>query len=403
MPSSNPRPRRIDQRHASSRRPQPVVARRSPIQGRYAPPSADRLMRIKDAKRKPSAPSALARAVLLVAVVALSGAVALVLTGGLGGAIAGLGNSLGGLVGGIVGSSASPGSSEAVTPEGAPRLDAPVNPWTNVAAWDVRGILPSGVAGSTSMKLRVFVGETLVAEVPVPTTADFLVPAVPLQPGWNDIGAAILDATGEGPRSASIRVNFDDQPPVLRVTAPKDKAKITAGKVTVSGTTQAGSTVAVQNGLTGGSVSVLAAANGSFKVDIDLGDGSNPLDITSTDPAGNQTAQIVTVTHGNGQLAAKLTLSAVRIDQAALPENLTITVTVTDVGGRLVSGAKVDFSISPPGQPTSTHTTVTAGGVATWSVSIPKVGTTKASGFVTARVTLTDGRVVTTSTGFSVV
>jgi hypothetical protein len=360
-------------------------------------------MRIKGVGRKPGAPTMAARVIVLIAVVALSGAVALVLTGGLGGAVAGLGDSLGGLVGGILGGSPSAGASNVAQVEGAPRLDAPVNPWTNVAAWDVRGVLPSGVAGSTTLKLRIYVGEALAEEVPVPTTADFLVPAVPLQPGWNDIGAAVLDATGEGPRSATIRVNFDDQPPVLRVTAPKDKSRITATKVTVIGVTQPGSTVTVQNGLTGGTGNILAAANGSFKVDIDIGEGSNPLDITSTDPAGNQASQVVTVSHGSGVLAAKITLSSVRITQSTLPQDLVITVTVTDIGGALVDGAKVDLSISPPGQPTSTFSTVTAQGVATWTVSIPKVGTSKASGFVTARVTLSDGRVVTASTGFSVV
>jgi hypothetical protein len=360
-------------------------------------------MRIKDAGRKSGGPSAAARGVLLVAVIALAGALALALTGGLGGAVAELGHSLGGLISGIAGQSPSPGSSAIVLPEGAPRLDVPVNPWTNVAAWDVRGLLPSGAAGSSTLHLRIFVGEAQMAQVPVPATADFLVPAVPLKPGWNEISAAIVDATGEGPRSAAIRVNFDDQPPVLKITTPKDNSKATADQVTVSGTTQAASTIAVRNQLTGGSANTLAAASGSFKVGIDVGNGSNPLSITATDPAGNEASQVVTVNRGLGELTAKLSLSDVRIPQSSLPKTLVITLNLTDVGGAPVEGANVDFSVSPPGQPTSTFTAVTVQGVATWSVSIPKPGTTKDSGLVTVRVVLLDGRVVTTSAGFSIV
>ena len=359
-------------------------------------------MRIKDA-RKSSGLSAAARGMVFVAVVALAGAVALSITGGLGGAIADLGHSLGGLVGGLAGASASPTSSDDLGVGSAPRLDVPVNPWTDVPLWDVKGLLPSGVAGSTTLKLRVYVGTVQIAQVPVPPTADFVVAAVPLQPGWNDISAAILDTTGEGPRSAAIQVNFDDQPPALTISSPRNGAKTTASKVTVSGKTQPSSTVAVHNALTGGAANTSASASGSFKVDIDIDTGSNALSITATDPAGNETTAAVTVKRGGGELAAKLALSTVRINQSSLPVTLTITLTVTDVGGTAVNGATVDFTISPPGQPTSTFKTVTANGKAKWSVSIPKSGTTKASGFVTARVTLTDNRVVSTSAGFSVV
>jgi hypothetical protein len=402
MPTNDPRPRRVDRRHATSRRQQTPVSRRSPIQGRYAPPSADRLMRIKAAQRPSGGPSAVARGAVLVAVIVLVGAIALTITGGLGGAIGDLGHALGGLVGGIAGASPTPASSQIVSPEGAPRLEEPVTPWTNVALWDVRGVLPSGVAGSSTLRLRVYVGETQVAQVPVPATADFLVPAVPLQPGWNEISAAIVETTGEGPRSAAIKVNFDDQPPALSISSPRNGAKITATSVTVSGTTQAGSSVSVHNGLTGGSANTSAAASGSFKMSIDIGTGVNPLTITATDPAGNETSKAVSVSHGSGALTAKLSLSQVRIAQSSLPQTLVITFKLTDVGGGGVDGAKVVFTIAPPGQPISTFNTVTSNGVAKWSVSIPKSGTTVAPGFVTARAVLLDGRTASASTGFSI-
>lgn len=360
-------------------------------------------MRIREAGRTPGGPYAVVRGAILVAVVALVGAIALTVTGGLGGAIGNLGQSVGVLIGSIGGPSPTPGSSELAGPEGAPRLDVPVNPWTSVALWDVGGVLPSGAAGSSTLRLRVYVGEKQVAQVPVPATADFLVAGVPLQPGWNEISAAILEPTGEGPRSAAIKVNFDDQPPNLRIGSPKDGAKVTATAVTVSGTTQAGSAVSVHNDLTDGSATTSAGTTGSFKLSIDIGSGVNPLTVTATDPAGNETTAVVSVSHGTGALAAKLSLSEVRIAQSSLPETLVITLTVTDVGLTPVEGALVTFTLSPPGQPTSTFGAVTTNGVAKWSVTIPKSGTTQASGFVTARAVLRDGRVITASTGFSII
>jgi hypothetical protein len=402
MPSNDPRPRRVDRRHAISRRPQPSVSRRSPIQGRYAPPSADRLMRIKDAGRAPGVSSAVARGVILVAVIALVGAIALAITGGLGGAIGDLGHSLGGLIGGIGGPSPTPANSDLAGPEGAPRLEVPVNPWTNVALWDVSGVLPSGAAGSTTLRLRVYVGEVQVTQIPVPATADFMVKGVPLQPGWNEISAAIVEPSGEGPRSAAIKVNFDDVPPGLKISSPKNGAKVTATSVTVTGTTQAGSSISVHNDLTGGSANTSAATSGSFKMSIDIGTGVNPLTITATDPAGNETSDTVSVSHGSGALTAKLSLSDVRIAQSTLPETIVITLKVTDVGGGGVDGAKVTFSLLPPGQPPTTFSAVTNNGVAKWTTTIPKSGTTVGSGFVTARAVLPDGRVVTASAGFAV-
>ncbi|MFI5255223.1 MAG: Ig-like domain-containing protein, partial [Candidatus Limnocylindrales bacterium] len=370
MPSNTPRPRRVDQRHAAPRRSQPPVTRRSPIQGRYAPPSADRLMRIKES-RTAGGPSKAARMLVFGAVVILAGAIALAVTGGLSSAVAEFGHSLGGLVGGIVGGSPTPVSSTIISPEGAPRLDEPVDPWTNVALWDVKGLLPSGAAGSPTLLLVVYVGDTKVEQIPVPPTADFLVPAVPLQPGWNAISVAILDVSGEGPRSAAINVNFDDQPPALKITSPKDGSKASSAKINVVGVTQAGSTVAIRNALNGAAANTQAADDGSFKVAIDVASGSNALTVTATDPAGNQTDVVVTVKRGGGSLTAKLALSTVRINQTSLPTTITITLTVTDVGGGAVSNARVDFIITPPGQPASTFQTVTVSGTATWQFTIP--------------------------------
>ena len=77
--------------------------------------------------------------------------------------------------------------------------------------------------------------------------------------------------------------------------------------------------------------------------------------------------------------------------------------TVADVGGKRVPGATVTFSLSPPGQPTSTYTTETnSNGVATWRITLPKAGTIKGAGLATVAVTLTDGRTVSGSSAFEI-
>ena len=401
--TASKRPRRVDHRAATARRPQPPVARRSPIAGRYAPPQAERLSRHRKVETAGALPGA-ARAILLVAVIALAGAFALVATGAIGSAVAGLGGSIGGLLGGLTGSP-TPVASDVAAPEAAPRLEAPDRPYTSNEAWDLRGLLPSGVAGSEDLTLRVYVGDEQVDEVPVPPTADFMVTAVPLVEGENEISAAIVGPNGEGPRSASIVIILDTQEPGLTIGAPKDASRVKASTqiVTVKGTTQPGANVAVRNGNTGGSDSVNAKADGTYAIKIGIADGTNTLTVTAIDQAGNETTKTVTILRGSGKLTAKVSVSPSRLKAARLPEPFVVRATVADVGGKRVPGATVTFSLSPPGQPTSTYTTETnSNGVATWRITLPKAGTIKGAGLATVAVTLTDGRTVSGSSAFEI-
>ncbi len=401
--TASKRPRRVDHRAATARRPQPAVARRSPVQGRYAPPSAERLTRYRTVESAGALPGA-ARAILLVAVIALAGAFALVLTGAIGSAVAGLGGSIGGLLGGLTGSP-TPAATDVSAPQAAPRLEAPDDPYTSNEAWDLRGLLPSGVAGSQELKLRVFVGDEQVDEVPVPPTTDFLVTAVPLVEGENEITAAIVGPDGDGPHSAPIVIILDTQDPGLSISAPKDEARVKAAiqVVNVKGKTQPGASVSVRNANTGGSASEDAKADGTYEIKIGIADGTNTLTVTATDRAGNESTKTISILRGSGKLTARVGVSPGRIKAARLPEPLVVRATVADVGGKRVPGATVTFSLSPPGQPTSTYTTETnSNGVATWRITLPKAGTIKGPGLATANVTLKDGRKISASNAFEV-
>jgi len=161
--------------------------------------------------------------------------------------------------------------------------------------------------------------------------------------------------------------------------------------------------VAVRNSNTGGSASEDAKSDGTYEIKVGIADGTNTLTVTATDQAGNETTKAVSILRGSGKLTARVGVSPARLKASRLPEPYTIRVTVADVGGKRVPGATVTFSLSPPGQPTSTFTTETnASGVASWRVTMPKAGTIKGAGLATAEVTLRDGRTVSGSSAFEI-
>ena len=233
-----------------------------------------------------------------------------------------------------------------------PQLDPPISAYTQLPSVDISGHLPGDVAGTSDM-LHVYVGGTLHAQQQVPTTNDFTVSAVPLAEGPNVITATLVTADGESGPSAPITITFDDMPPPLTLTSPKDGAAVTTATVAVKGTTQPGATVTVHDANTGAIPSVTANAAGAFGVNVTLAQGPNVLTITAVDPAGNRTTKTLTVTHGSGALKAKLTLSwSTMSNKNVASSPLRITVLVNDATGKPITvGATATFTVSPPGQP----------------------------------------------------
>ena len=317
--------------------------------------------------------------------------------GGLGGAVADV-------VAGFVGT-ASPGATGAPGAEPAPRLDAPTSAYTADGTVDVTGRLPSGVAGMTDATIRVYVAGKFVSEIDVPSTTDFRVADVPLDPGRNDVTATIVTAAGESEPSDPISITYLDGPPPIKLSSPKNGASVATATAPVRGTTRVGARVTVRNTNSGATTTVIASAQGAFAVDIGLAAGANALTVTAVDQAGNSAVVSVTVIRGSGALSAKLSFSWYSMKATKLPQSLTITVKVLDVGGRAVAdGTRATFTVSPPGLPTSVSDALpTRAGVATWKLTIPpSAAALPASGLVTVSVALADGRVVTASGAFTV-
>ena len=108
------------------------------------------------------------------------------------------------------------------------------------------------------------------------------------------------------------------------MSSPKANAVVNGKTVTINGQTQARSTVSAANAATNGTVSGAADGKGAFTVVVPLGTGSNTIQITATDPAGNANTANLTVRRGTGALTARLAASTYQIKRSILPEPVTL-------------------------------------------------------------------------------
>ncbi|MDQ3870834.1 MAG: hypothetical protein M3301_04365 [Chloroflexota bacterium] len=267
--------------------------------------------------------------------------------------------------------------------------------------FDVRGNVASGTRPGPGERVRIYVNGKKAKEQPLGRASSFLVRGVPLGTGRNEITAAIVGPRGDSQRSAAITLIYDIVPPAVTVTEPVEGSLVSAPRVTVRGVTEPGSKVAVGNGTTGDGATTMAP-DGRFAVPIALAKGRNTLTISVVDPGRNRTQKTLRLVRVEGQLTAELSLSRTLVYRSRLPGPVTVRVRVIDADGRPIDGARVTFSISPPGVPTSTFESVTVNGDASWTLTIPRDGPERGNGFATALVELPDGRTVRDTAPFKV-
>lgn len=106
-----------------------------------------------------------------------------------------------------------------------------------------------------------------------------------LPEGATSITVVATDAAGHV-GSASVSVTVDTTPPVLRLESPTMES---ATAVNVSGTTEAGATVTV------GGRSVVAGADGSFALTVEVIAGTASLTVVARDAAGNTNSQTLSL------------------------------------------------------------------------------------------------------------
>jgi hypothetical protein len=358
----------------------PSTGRPAPVKARPRAPAPDRLASHRRIERGPGI--ALPFQLLAgVAVVALGIGVLLVANGGLGKVAAAIGSSFNGLVADLTKTPA-PSAPELVVAD-APTLEAPDEPYTNQPTVDLTGTVPAAVVGQTDSKIRIYVtigdGNRGVAiEIPIGTSQHFLVPGLTLSKGTNTFTATIIGPTDlESDSSAAVSYILDTTKPKITISSPKADAVVNAKTVSVAGKTQARSTLSLRNVTTNATVAGAADANGAFSIAVPIGTGSNKIQVTATDPAGNVNATSVTIRRGTGKLTADVTASFYQVRRSMLPESVRLEVSVTDPDGRPLLGGSVTFTLAVPGVPAIASSTLKTGsnGRTSFTTTIPKGAT----------------------------
>jgi MYXO-CTERM domain-containing protein len=115
---------------------------------------------------------------------------------------------------------------------------------------------------------------------------------VAVSEGLRSFTATAEDASGNvSGTSNTVTALVDRTAPVAPVIdAPVENGDVTAGLVEIRGTAEPGATVEVQ--VNGTTLSTVAAADGSFSVEVDLPEGDWTASVTARDAAGNVSPQV---------------------------------------------------------------------------------------------------------------
>jgi hypothetical protein len=291
------------------------------------------------------------RTVLALGVAVLAAAAFLVASGGVGPVLstlaAGFGNAMGKLT-------ATPVPTQTLAPPAdSPRIALPSEPFTNSTVVDLAITVPVAALGDPTSKVRIYLAlEGLepapVVDVPVGTTSRMVVP-FELTEGRNNISATLFRGAVESDHSPVVTYVLDVTPPKITVTSPKDGAAIETPQVRIKGTTQSRTDLVARNASNGTSISTAASGDGSFELTLTLAPGTNEIEITGIDPAGNTGASSLTILQGSNEVNVRLSSSSYRVNISKPPSSIQLSVVATDPAGEPLVGATAFFTLQIPG------------------------------------------------------
>ena len=320
----------------------------------------------------------LLRLVLAVGVIALGVGVLYVGAGGLSRVAGAVGTSFSGIMDDLT---ATPLPTSTDIPiSAAPILEPPEEPFTAAKAVDLLVTVPAELAGDVDHRVRIYQqlkdqSPVAIGEFPIGETQRLIIP-VELEKGINDFSATLVGPSGSSEVSPSIRYVLDNSKPRVKITSPKDNAKVNRKAVQIKGTTQSRATLIARNASNDASVSGQAEADGTFTLSLPIRAGTNTITITATDPAGNVGETDFRVRRGSGKLTVALSASDYQFRRRRLPDPIRLTATVTDPDGNRLEGARVTFTLSVPGIAVVTRQAKTdANGRAAFQTTIPKSAT----------------------------
>jgi hypothetical protein len=196
------------------------------------------------------------------------------------------------------------------------------------------------------------------------------VPDVPLAAGQNVLTAALRGPGGLGPTSEPVIVTQDRDAPVLRITAPKTGLETIETSVTVTGTSEPGASVSVANTTNRWDTDIGVGPSGDFEVKVPLAMGRNRIAVSSTDAAGMEQRDAITVVRKDGRPVIKISAPK-HVARSELPKLIRISVDVTDVDGVELQDATVSYTLGGPGWTAQDFEDQTdADGRSTWEVEL---------------------------------
>lgn len=332
-------------------RPRPATKGRATPQTLRPRPSPYRISQHKRIARGPGIPF-VGRALLALAVVGLGAVILYSATGQIGRIVANVGGAVSSF---LANAGSAPSTSPSLGPvPGAPSIVAPGNPYTSELTVDINGTVPITILGSTDYTISLY--QALQGQKPaliehnvqIPQTATFTIPGIKLLKGTNVFTATIVGPGGESAPSSPVTYVLDTTKPKLTIISPKDGAKINGTSVTITGRTQASSSILAQNGSNHTSVTTTADRSGAFTVTVAITRGANAITITATDPASNATTVTMTLTKGSGKLGLALT-SNMSSFSARKGATLVFTVVLTDPDGKVIVGQSMTMTITLAG------------------------------------------------------
>ena len=399
------RPMSMRERRAAHVRPrQPSSDRLRSQTIRAAAPSQESLRRYRPVRTSGKMPVPIALA--LIGVCLVFGFITLSVG-------AGVLSSAAGQLGGAIGGALSKVSSQSLTPATAgpsgvalntPVFTPPNNQgFTNQPQVVLAGSVPGGAIGKSGYIVRIFTvaangAKSPVADVPVGQVSQFQSPALNLVEGANAFVAVLVTPTGEGASSPPVVYTLDTKAPAIKIASPANNSTQTGTSVHITGTTDAGATVTLRNPQApGGSLSSqVVGGDGKFDLTVAIVAGSNAIQITSTDQAGNSTTVPLTLKRDFGQLAVHLSVNPSKFSVAA-QTTIKLTAVATSANGGPLAGASVTFTLTVQGLGPITPASVTtdATGSATFTTTI--AGAAPGSGLATVQATSSTGDSVTNS------
>ncbi len=145
----------------------------------------------------------------------------------------------------------------------------------------------------TSVTLKV--NDSEVGSQKADQNGKFTFNTVPLKDGSNHIVVWAQIDGGAGSQQTTVDVVFDNKPPKLDITDPKDEATFfgpTQKTITIKGTVDdSQAQLKINNNF------VSIDSNGQFSYRIQLKEGMNEFNVVATDTAGNQTTKLLRVTY----------------------------------------------------------------------------------------------------------